>query len=148
MAIFRAPKSSGQGGLPFLNQLLDEGTIEDFTQIREEVVSIYETQSRSGFILVTNNWQHMTYKSSSMCEIIEELIRELPNMNPGPCVYFVGSEEEPCGYYLETDEDQSYLWSRIKKLGKSSGLERKSRTPANPSDTSARKPRQSTRKLG
>lgn len=148
MAKLKASNRGGTGSLPFLNTLLDQGIIPDYTQIREEVLSLYETQSRAGYLIVTEKWQHMVYKSSSMCEIIESLIQDLPNSDPGQSLWFVGDEEESCGYYLETDDNIGVLWKRRKGMGKSSGIERTSLSPLAVPGSSQKKPRHATRNLG
>jgi hypothetical protein len=148
MAKLSAPNHGKSGSLPFLNSLLDNGSIPDCNEIREPVLYLNETQSKAGYLIITHKWQHMVYKSSPMAEIIEELMTDLPNTNPGPGLWFVGDTDESCGYYLETDESTPYLWTRRKGMGKSRGIQRVYYFPPAEPGSSHKKPRQSTPKLG
>jgi hypothetical protein len=148
MAKLSASNVGKSGSLPFLNSLLDIGAIPDSNLIKEEVLQLSETRSSAGYLIITSSWQHMVYKSSPMADIIEELIVDLPKSNPGPGLWFIGDEIESCGYYLETDENTPFLWSKRKGMGKSRGIARLLYFPPGEPGSSPKKPRQSGGKLG
>jgi len=134
------PTSGSLGQLPFLNDAYDRGLVNNGDSFK--VKRIAETRSKSGFLLTTDRFVVLLYKSSPWAEVLVSTLLELIEEDPSNPIYLTVDESQPQGVELWIEEDEGCIWAVEKKFGgvtvwtptigvvPGSGITRKSRRAA------------------
>ena len=110
------PKQGGNSGQkPFLQQAFNLGLVKEDDCL--EILSIRETQSKSGYLLETDKCVQLVFKSSPWAEPLVEILLELSELDPGFALMLTVREENTGGMELWVDEDEARLWTVLKKFG-------------------------------
>jgi len=109
------PGSSGNGQKPFLNVCYEQGDVEDGEKV--EVRKVKETQSRAGFIVETDLFVVLLYKSSPWAEPLVSFLESMLSTDPGYALFVIVEPDSPQGIEMEWDETIGRLWRKERKFG-------------------------------
>jgi len=116
MALQRVKRfvTSEPGRKPFFGDWVDAHDESVFGS-EHEVTLVRETNSRAGYLLETDSFVLMLYKSQAEAEELLEEIDALYQSVTGGALFIIVDPGEPSGYYLATDTEIARMWLRTKK---------------------------------
>ena len=107
--------NSGSGSLPFLDAYIEKHPSCDGSD--HPVIAVKETRKRSGYMLVTADFQCLIWKSSEWADILIEFLNRMQVTNPGYLLGIQIDEESIDGFVLFSDPAVPRMWLPLKKRG-------------------------------
>jgi hypothetical protein len=104
------------GSLPFLDAYVE--SFPDTEGEEFEILEVKETRSRAGYLLYTNTFMTLLWKSDEMADNIITFLESQLDTNPGKLLGLKIDSDEVCGCTFYTDDSVPRLWVRKKKTGR------------------------------